>query len=446
MSTASDDNGDHADELDPEAARTRAVGEAAGAAIVRGDLATAAAVLDGAAAGSAAAAARPVLHALVRGDAELAFAALDAWNDRHSCEPALREPLASAVAAALAAPSWERRLLAIAAVGPLPWRGELCDQLADDLGVPRAATASFYLGAAALALGVRRAGDHPLFARLAAVHTDALAPPALIRAGLACGQQLIAGGSCELAVWTPHAIAAILAGRQAELERDLAAAFVRGGEPPQRLKRQLALWSSSAKREAGQVVYPSHGLVDDHELAALEREPLGELMIVSGAVTICDPCYAPPIAASITGYLAGVLPGRWCAHVWRTRASVAGSRRIAFLVMSHRDHAYDVAAAVWNRQADVGVDAGMAGIFDAAHYRDEAAVANEVVTPFNAESRWFDLCANRALGEAGAGVIPFGCVSTSGLGDGMYDAYAVSRDVGIVAVALDFQLAARGES
>jgi hypothetical protein len=88
-----------------------------------------------------------------------------------------------------------------------------------------------------------------------------------------------------------------------------------------------------------------------------------------------------------------------------------------------------MANLTWAEQGPfVGVDSGQAGIFDASNYRNDNVI---VGMPENAHicgklDKFYGACCDVTLGDVGAGVIPFGFVSSSGWGDGGYESFIAS--------------------
>ena len=97
---------------------------------------------------------------------------------------------------------------------------------------------------------------------------------------------------------------------------------------------------------------------------------------------------------------------------------------------------------------DFGVDSGQAGVFDAASYRDDAAVAGmklpKLREPFKLLGEhsdgdaWYEAMCNFTLDNDGWGAYDAGAVSSSGWGDGMYPVYGAEEDGKIVALQLSF--------
>lgn len=149
-------------------------------------------------------------------------------------------------------------------------------------------------------------------------------------------------------------------------------------------------------------------------------ELIGEFDVVSGEVVVSDPCY------SLGTWCAGDLKavnGRWAASVERQQDRGMGER-IGCLVVRHVDCPE---GELWIPVSiTVGVDSGQAGVFDATHYKDDTLEeAQSLTEPLLPDEPWYSLCCNRTLSEKEAGVIPFGAVSSSGYGDGVYNASAI---------------------
>lgn len=159
----------------------------------------------------------------------------------------------------------------------------------------------------------------------------------------------------------------------------------------------------------------------------MKRIEIGTFEVVTGKVVVSDPCYE--IGTWCQGVLENVREGAWRCHVLRS------DDRVAELILGHSSG--QAVSKRWNKESfDVGVDSGQAGVFDAAHYRDDAAtqgvsrIAQEVICR---EEPWYSICCDRTLGnESGAGIIPFGVVSSSGYGDGSYRCYTRKDAAGCV--------------
>jgi len=166
----------------------------------------------------------------------------------------------------------------------------------------------------------------------------------------------------------------------------------------------------------------------------MRRIKLGEFEIVSNKATISDPCYEPGIWCAAV--LDNVLNGTWTAVV-ATCEDDRIDRLIAFHGKSERVAPWDIVPIM------IGVDSGQAGIFDAAHYQDDEVamtvekIGPEIICP---EEPWYSMCCDRTLNtEHSADVVPFGCVSSSGYGDGSYHCYVKKDGQGyIVGIMVEF--------
>lgn len=159
-------------------------------------------------------------------------------------------------------------------------------------------------------------------------------------------------------------------------------------------------------------------------------------------VYVTDPCYSVPTWCQLK--FDNVLPGQWVATM--IYDELGGSNRNAELVLIHQD--YQNKNLVYDWFGDFGVDSGQAGIFDAASYRDDAAVAGmklpKLREPFKlfGEHRdgdsWYEAICHFTLENDGWGSYDTGAVSSSGYGDGMYPVYGAEEDGKIVALQLSF--------
>ena len=149
---------------------------------------------------------------------------------------------------------------------------------------------------------------------------------------------------------------------------------------------------------------------------------IGNFRVVSGRVVVSDPCYE--IGTWCQGILEKVRKGEWVCQVSVSREDACD--RCVTELTALRNPALDLGNPKWTEETsfEVGVDSGQAGIFDMAHYRDDRVaqaverLSRETICP---DEPWYSLCCDRTSGsEMGAGVIPYGVVSSSGFGDGSY--------------------------
>lgn len=169
----------------------------------------------------------------------------------------------------------------------------------------------------------------------------------------------------------------------------------------------------------------------------MKLHSLGQFEVKSGEIIISDPCY------DADGQKLPAIKGIWNAFMLKATLQTGWGEdnRCAFLFAHLASTPVEYDDAVWQPlEVGAGVDSGQAGIFDAQFYRDEKVVTETIEEPLTGENRWYDLCCSRTLGEIGAGVIPYGCVSSSGWGDGYYPAFGVYRGKHLVAIALHFQV------
>jgi hypothetical protein len=165
---------------------------------------------------------------------------------------------------------------------------------------------------------------------------------------------------------------------------------------------------------------------------ARENFEVKKATVGSGHIHITDPCYTEGTWCAMWNLPA--LAGRWAGIATKENIPSWGER----VTELEAYHTTATPATDWQRlPGEVGVDSGQAGIFDATGYtgdeRDDAT--DDIYDPFNNYGR----CCITTLSEKQWGIIETGIVSSSGLGDGGYKAYAKMNESGlIVAVKIVF--------
>ena len=158
---------------------------------------------------------------------------------------------------------------------------------------------------------------------------------------------------------------------------------------------------------------------------------LGSFNVVSSNIIVSDPCYERGIWCA--GELENVLPGRWSASVATADMGDWGVR-VTQLAIQHTDalnrHLLNRHVAMF----DVAVDSGQAGFFDVAHFHDQSVVEEKTSWPHE-DDYWYNQCCKVTLSPSQSGIIPFGVVSSSGFGDGIYTCYYYTDQAGKVVAA-----------
>lgn len=172
----------------------------------------------------------------------------------------------------------------------------------------------------------------------------------------------------------------------------------------------------------------------------LEQIKIGEFEVTDNVLVISDPCYEP--GTWCMGHILDVRTGIWTAQIGICQDKTWGER-VAYLAAYHKDCPDKTLLAKHEAHFEVGVDSGQAGIFDCAHYQDQAVAPD--VPNFIGEDRWYNACCHQTLNtEHHAGVIPYGVVSSSGYGDGGYTCHFFSTGEGqeftVWGVMIDFDL------
>lgn len=169
---------------------------------------------------------------------------------------------------------------------------------------------------------------------------------------------------------------------------------------------------------------------------------MGTFKVESGKIMVSDPCYKEDNGFNCV--LENVKNGNWIAileYDERERVSKIGVFHDLFANLD---------CLKWHPFNEmIGVDSGQAGIFDADYYRDDGFMKHQLETGkisyINPDRKicedkpWYSICCDRTLGDEGAGVIPFGFVSSSGYGDGEYiGMYGENEKGEIVSVLIHF--------
>ncbi|MED1789914.1 DUF4241 domain-containing protein [Brevibacillus laterosporus] len=161
---------------------------------------------------------------------------------------------------------------------------------------------------------------------------------------------------------------------------------------------------------------------------------LGTFQITSGTLVISDPCYE--CQQGISGIVEEATIGTWIGIIDQIDIGDWGER-CAYVCAYHKS--IDIEQVTNWEACDfiVGVDSGQAGIFEHQIYRVDDSVIGE--TKFMPEDRWYSSCCDQTLGEPKAGVINGGVVSSSGFGDGGYEAFIAKNAEGkVIAVQIVF--------
>lgn len=178
---------------------------------------------------------------------------------------------------------------------------------------------------------------------------------------------------------------------------------------------------------------------------------VGRFNIASGAVRMSDPCYDTGVWCA--GDVEKVKNGEWTAFIREENLEGWGRRNAELHVYSKGRG--PTSKLTWTPVGfEVGVDSGQAGIFDADKYRKNEAVLDSDLPARTQENdyafrimdgtigvgksddgRFYGACCAVTAAEPAAGVLNFGALSSSGIGDGGYDGF-VARNSRGVAVAL----------
>lgn len=163
---------------------------------------------------------------------------------------------------------------------------------------------------------------------------------------------------------------------------------------------------------------------------------LGMFEVTSGKVIVSDPCYELNLGDRCQGVLENVKTGLWKAHVEKGH-DMGWGICCEELVAKHSDIDSVRDMNIIPASFTVCVDSGQAGIFDASVYRNDETVQKS--SSFIPDEPWYSSCCDQTLSDQQAGIINGGVVSSSGYGDGSYEAwYAMDTNGEIVAIGINF--------
>ena len=163
---------------------------------------------------------------------------------------------------------------------------------------------------------------------------------------------------------------------------------------------------------------------------------LGDFQIESGKVIVSDPCYE--VDFEINETIENVKNGKWIAKI---ETKKVWGERVSKLMCCH-ESVYQFSRSLIFKvvSKDIGVDSGQAGIFDVEHFKKDSDVEDlprEYKEKICENEPWYSYCCDRTLSKM-ADVIPFGVVSSSGLGDGCYVCEVAKKENEVVAMQVTF--------
>jgi len=138
---------------------------------------------------------------------------------------------------------------------------------------------------------------------------------------------------------------------------------------------------------------------------------LGTFEVKDTELLISDPCYQRGIWCS--GKVENVLPGTWNAFVVSGETNGWG-KRVWELIALKSDNF--IPTFKENSGIHVGVDSSMAGIYSDSFFFGGDQDTEQGKT-------WYEQCYKALRNPSNGGVIPGGCVSSTGFGDGGYECF-----------------------
>jgi hypothetical protein len=165
---------------------------------------------------------------------------------------------------------------------------------------------------------------------------------------------------------------------------------------------------------------------------------LGEFTLKSGQVILSDPLYSLEDEEGII--IPAVETGLWRGFVLKNRLEISS--------VNEEIHAYKDSLVVDDKPktdlswevlpGDIAVDSGQAGIFDTQAFQNDNYVKTK--PEIDTGTLFYGMCCDITYEPPGAGIVEGGVVSSTGLGDGRYQAFvSKNKDGKIVAIKIVFE-------
>jgi hypothetical protein len=138
--------------------------------------------------------------------------------------------------------------------------------------------------------------------------------------------------------------------------------------------------------------------------------------VESGEIRVSDPCYDRDTWCNFS---IKAKKGEWNAFV-ELKDLGSWGERVGSIVAEHSKPG----KLSKPKTQTIGVDSGQAGIFDDKYFKDDSSIEDVKRIHSNSiceDEPWYSICCDRTLSKNQWGVIPFGVVSSSGVGDGCYE-------------------------
>ena len=154
-------------------------------------------------------------------------------------------------------------------------------------------------------------------------------------------------------------------------------------------------------------------------------QPLGKFEVISNKLIIADPAHNYDKRSEPSGKLPYIDVEN---RIWYAYTTKSGKKIKELFVVTDPAIITECDDLTWEFETNIDVDTGQAGFFDLHHYRSDTSTSNYSLTSgfdiVNEGDKWYSMCCEITLNsKESAGVIPYGVVSNSGLGNGRYNVY-----------------------
>lgn len=160
---------------------------------------------------------------------------------------------------------------------------------------------------------------------------------------------------------------------------------------------------------------------------------IGHFEMQSNQALVSDPCH--PLMNQCQVHLVPTEPGLWEAYTATFENEDRHGERVPMLLAIHQDiHQYIDEVWLEDEYQDVGVDSGVAGIYDCHAFPHSKNAEGRYVE----DQDWYMNAYEVTKCPDHAGIIRGGVVSSTGIGDGDFACYTFRHKFMILGIMLDF--------
>lgn len=185
---------------------------------------------------------------------------------------------------------------------------------------------------------------------------------------------------------------------------------------------------------------------------------LGSFDIDNNKIVISDPSYEFDEKTykhdtwKLNALISNAKKGKWQAWLYQHNYKKGGKRNAVLYaihasIINENDTPDKIKNQKWEKIMDLGVDTGQIGIHDINHFRNDLDANNkklaEYIKPDDMKDpgeKWYAMVCAVTYNDnpSNAGIIPYGVVSSSGWGDGIYELYSLTNENNVIGLKIIF--------